>query len=112
MDDPLEARVNAPTPQELLADAAIGRSAEELLAEPLVARFFDDAVRTCYAMMREEPRERAAYWHDQIAALDRWRDVFAAYMSKGAISESILAGQGDKPVQISRFKWGKRAARV
>jgi hypothetical protein len=112
MSDPLETRVNAPTPQELLADAAIGRSAEELLAEPLVAQFFDDAVRACQAMMREEPRERAAYWHDMIAALDLWRDVFAAYMTKGAISASMLAGQGSKPVQVSRFKWGKRAERV
>ena len=95
--------------QELLALAQLGRSAEELLAEPFIARWFDDTETAMLAMMRDGTPEEAPHWHRMMDALDKLRGTLDHYLRTGALAAKQLKETNHPLEQLSRFKFRRRA---
>ena len=95
--------------QELLAQAQLGRSADELLREPLIERWFQDTQAAVLGMFAEGPREDAGHWHDVLQNMKRLRDTMDVYMRTGAIAAERLRANRSAIERVSQWKWRKRA---
>lgn len=96
------------TEQELLARAQLGRSAEELLAEPFIDRWFTDTQNALLAMLREGTPEDAAHWHRMMDAVDKLRATLDHYLRTGALATRELQEKMHPLEQLSRFKFRRR----
>ena len=97
------------TEQDLLAQAMVGRSAEELMHEPFIARWFADTEAAMIAMLREGAPEQAPHWHRMLDCLDKLRGTLDHYLRTGALAANELREKAHPLTQISRFKF-KRGA--
>lgn len=97
------------TEQELLEQVNTGRNAEELMAEPLMARWFHDVDETVVACIREASRmgndEEFAHWSRMLQAIELHQKALVHYMQTGQVAARTLREPSLVKRQISRFKW-------
>lgn len=95
--------------QLLLRYATEGRTAQELYEDPHVRQYFRELEVVIFGMLRAGKPEEAAHWHRMLDCVDKLRDVWFEHVRTGMIAADKLKERQHPLLQLSRWKWKRRA---